>query len=632
MALLQISEPGKGTLPHEHRNAIGIDLGTTNSLVATVQSGVAKILSHENQNNLIPSVVQYQTNTILVGEAAKLNQDDDPVNTIASVKRLMGKRFSDIATHTSSNNLSDEKSYIGIATKQGTKSAVEVSAEIKQGTKSAVEVSAEILKKLKTIAEQHIKDDILGAVITVPAYFDDAQRQATKDAAKLAGINVLRLINEPTAAAIAYGLDKKVEGNYVVFDLGGGTFDISILRLSKGLFEVIATHGDTQLGGDDFDEVIFQWLMKQSTHDFQDPQLKQKLKTLSKNIKEKLTDNEIVSVEHSFNSSVNIKTKIDQKLFADLSQHLIKKTIDATKRALKDANLTIQDIDGIVMVGGSTRMPVIQKIMRDFFKQDLLNDINPDEVVALGAAQQANMLVGNSNDEHLLLDVIPLSLGIETMGEIVERIIPRNSTLPIAMAQEFTTYKDGQNAMMIHVVQGERDLVSDCRSLAKFSLKGIPPMVAGAAKIRVTFQVDTDGLLSVSAQELSTGVQASIEVKPSYGLDSNQIKTMLESSFQLADEDKENRALAEVKVEATQMQEMVERALQQDQNILDEPEIKKINKALDQLKKSLKNNDRNLIHEQIDQLNNATQYFAQLRMDRSIKNALTGRDIKDMKL
>ena len=618
MALLQISEPGKGTLPHEHRNAIGIDLGTTNSLVATVQSGVAKILSHENQNNLIPSVVQYQTNTILVGEAAKLNQDDDPVNTIASVKRLMGKRFSDIATHTSSNNLSDEKSYIGIATKQG--------------TKSAVEVSAEILKKLKTIAEQHIKDDILGAVITVPAYFDDAQRQATKDAAKLAGINVLRLINEPTAAAIAYGLDKKVEGNYVVFDLGGGTFDISILRLSKGLFEVIATHGDTQLGGDDFDEVIFQWLMKQSTHDFQDPQLKQKLKTLSKNIKEKLTDNEIVSVEHSFNSSLNIKTKIDQKLFADLSQHLIKKTIDATKRALKDANLTIQDIDGIVMVGGSTRMPVIQKIMRDFFKQDLLNDINPDEVVALGAAQQANMLVGNSNDEHLLLDVIPLSLGIETMGEIVERIIPRNSTLPIAMAQEFTTYKDGQNAMMIHVVQGERDLVSDCRSLAKFSLKGIPPMVAGAAKIRVTFQVDTDGLLSVSAQELSTGVQASIEVKPSYGLDSNQIKTMLESSFQLADEDKENRALAEVKVEATQMQEMVERALQQDQNILDEPEIKKINKALDQLKKSLKNNDRNLIHEQIDQLNNATQYFAQLRMDRSIKNALTGRDIKDMKL
>ena len=618
MALLQISEPGKGTLPHEHRNAIGIDLGTTNSLVATVQSGVAKILSHENQNNLIPSVVQYQTNTILVGEAAKLNQDDDPVNTIASVKRLMGKRFSDIATHTSSNNLSDEKSYVGIATKQG--------------TKSAVEVSAEILKKLKTIAEQHIKDDILGAVITVPAYFDDAQRQATKDAAKLAGINVLRLINEPTAAAIAYGLDKKVEGNYVVFDLGGGTFDISILRLSKGLFEVIATHGDTQLGGDDFDEVIFQWLMKQSTHDFQDPQLKQKLKTLSKNIKEKLTDNEIVSVEHSFNSSVNIKTKIDQKLFADLSQHLIKKTIDATKRALKDANLTIQDIDGIVMVGGSTRMPVIQKIMRDFFKQDLLNDINPDEVVALGAAQQANMLVGNSNDEHLLLDVIPLSLGIETMGEIVERIIPRNSTLPIAMAQEFTTYKDGQNAMMIHVVQGERDLVSDCRSLAKFSLKGIPPMVAGAAKIRVTFQVYTDGLLSVSAQELSTGVQASIEVKPSYGLDSNQIKTMLESSFQLADEDKENRALAEVKVEAMQMQEMVERALQQDQNILDEPEIKKINKALDQLRESLKNNDRNLIHEQIDQLNNATQYFAQLRMDQSIKNALTGRDIKDMKL
>ena len=618
MALLQISEPGKGTLPHEHRNAIGIDLGTTNSLVATVQSGVAKILSHENKNNLIPSVVQYQTNTILVGEAAKLNQDDDPVNTIASVKRLMGKRFSDIATHTSSNNLSDEKSYVGIATKQW--------------TKSAVEVSAEILKKLKTIAEQHIKDDILGAVITVPAYFDDAQRQATKDAAKLAGINVLRLINEPTAAAIAYGLDKKVEGNYVVFDLGGGTFDISILRLSKGLFEVIATHGDTQLGGDDFDEVIFQWLMKQSTHDFQDPQLKQKLKTLSKNIKEKLTDNEIVSVEHSFNSSVNIKTKIDQKLFADLSQHLIKKTIDATKRALKDANITIQDIDGIVMVGGSTRMPVIQKIMRDFFKQDLLNDINPDEVVALGAAQQANMLVGNSNDEHLLLDVIPLSLGIETMGEIVERIIPRNSTLPIAMAQEFTTYKDGQNAMMIHVVQGERDLVSDCRSLAKFSLKGITPMVAGAAKIRVTFQVDTDGLLSVSAQELSTGVQASIEVKPSYGLDSNQIKTMLESSFQLADEDKENRALAEVKVEAMQMQEMVERALQQDQNILDEPEIKKINKALDQLRESLKNNDRNLIHEKIDQLNNATQYFAQLRMDQSIKNALTGRDIKDMKL
>ena len=618
MALLQISEPGKGTLPHQHRNAIGIDLGTTNSLVATVQSGVARILPDENHKQLIPSVVHYDANTIRVGEEAVAIHEPDPINTIASVKRLMGKKFTDVDATSYPNVLKDEGNFVSIYTKQG--------------IKSAVEVSAEILKKLKDIAAQHIKDDILGAVITVPAYFDDAQRQATKDAAKLAGINVLRLINEPTAAAVAYGLDKEVEGHYVIFDLGGGTFDISILRLSKGLFEVIATHGDTQLGGDDFDAVILDWLIGHIDTKVDDVNARQTLKSLAKRIKEQLTETETVVIDHSLNKLGHIKAELSRDAFAHLSAHLVKKTVDATRLALKDANLLASEIDGVVMVGGSTRMPLIQTTMQAFFNQDLLNDINPDEVVALGAAQQANMLVGNASDQHLLLDVIPLSLGIETMGEIVERIIPRNSTLPIAMGQEFTTYKDGQTAMMIHVVQGERDLVGDCRSLAKFSLKGIPPMVAGAAKIRVTFQVDTDGLLSVSAQELSTGVQASIEVKPSYGLDSEQIKTMLESSYQLADQDKESRALAEVRVEALQMHDMVEKALAQDKDLLGAQEIEKISVALERLKQSLDHNRRDEIQSHMDQLNDATQFFAQLRMDRSIQKALTGQEIKNMEL
>jgi molecular chaperone HscA len=614
MALLQISEPGKATEPHQHRLAVGIDLGTTNSLIASVISGQASIIEDVNCKKIIPSLVHYGSNEIVIGAAAKKLQVDDPLNTIASVKRLMGKSLSDIDVNNFINTINDGDGTIVLKTQVG--------------LKSPVEVSSEILKYLKALAEKSLGNELMGAVITVPAYFDDAQRQATKDAAKVAGLKVMRLINEPTAAAVAYGLDKKVEGNFVVYDLGGGTFDISILRLEKGLFEVMSTHGDSALGGDDFDLVIEEWI----THGINLPndnlKIKQKIKDLARATKENLTKSNKVRV-HEQNI---IDKEITRADFTELTSHLTKKTLSCIKFALHDANLHIKDITGVVMVGGSTRMPNIQSAVKNFFGMPLLNNINPDEVVALGAAEQANILAGNTNEDLLLLDVIPLSLGIETMGEIVERIIPRNSTLPIALAQEFTTYQDGQTAMIIHVVQGERDLVKNCRSLGKFTLKGIPPMVAGAAKIRVTFQVDTDGLLSVSAKELSTEVESSIEVKPSYGISDKQIQAMLESSFSSAEEDKEDRALAKLKVESQQIIGMIEGAFKVDKALLKKDEIEIIRIAMDNLSEALNNNNREEIQKKTSLLNKASAIFAERRMDNSIHKALSGKSIDSLEL
>jgi molecular chaperone HscA len=618
MTLLQISEPGKSTLPHERRRSIGIDLGTTNSLVASVINGTASIIEQKNGSHLLPSVVHYGANKLIIGAQAKEIQITDPENTVSSVKRLMGRSLIDLDTKQLPLKLKDCGEYIGIHTQQG--------------LKNPVEVSSEILSQLKSIAEARLGDEIMGAVITVPAYFDDAQRQATKDAAKLAGINVLRLINEPTAAAVAYGLDQNPEGNYVIFDLGGGTFDISILRLSEGLFEVLATHGDAHLGGDDFDQAIVKWLCKNHNINATDLVVKQTLISLAQKIKETLTTETEIHINETINSSIHIKTYLNQSLFESITKDLIQTTLISTQQALRDTNLSISDIHGVIMVGGSTRMPCIQKAVEAFFKQPLFNKLNPDEVVALGAAQQAHILSGNSSNDLLLLDVIPLSLGIETMGDIIERIIPRNSTIPIAKAQEFTTYKDGQSAMIIHVVQGERELVKDCRSLAKFTLKGIPPMVAGAAKIRVTFQVDADGLLSVSAKELSTGIASSIEVKPSYGLSDETIKTMLEASINLAEEDKESRALAEVKIEAQQLCELVDEALKRDHHLLDKKERLIIQKDLKDLKKATQTLDRFLIQQLNEKLNQDSQSFAVKRMDQSIQKALTGKTINSLKL
>lgn len=616
MALLQISEPGKSTMPHEHRNAVGIDLGTTNSLVAAVISGTASILKQTDDSNLLASVVNYSTDNTIVGEEAKELQIHDPQNTISSVKRLIGKNVSDIDPKNYSLDLHDKEGVISIKTNQG--------------DKNPIQISADILKKLKITAEETLGNDLYGAVITVPAYFDDAQRQATKDAAKLAGINVLRLINEPTAAAVAYGLDQNKEGNFVIYDLGGGTFDVSILNLSKGIFEVQATHGDANLGGDDYDRAIFNWLCEKNKINTLDATVKQKLYALSRKLKEQLTNKTSLTINEKINEKLNIQCQLSQKDFEIITKDLTKKTIDSTRHALHDAKLDVSEIHGVVMVGGSTRMPCIQNAVKKFFNQPLLNDLNPDEVVALGAAEQANILAGNTNDNLLLLDVIPLSLGIETMGEIVERIIPRNSTLPISMGQEFTTYKDGQTAMIIHVVQGERDLVKDCRSLAKFTLKGIPPLVAGAAKILVTFQVDTDGLLSVSAKEQSSGIQSEIEVKPSYGLSDKKIKKMLEESFNLAKEDKESRALSEAKTEALQLCEMIENAIKVDSGLLNKKELNLLQKNLTELRKLLDSSDRKRIEKLSKLLNDNSQAFAAKRMDQSIHKALTGKSVSSL--
>lgn len=622
MALLQIAEPGMSAAPHQHKLAIGIDLGTTNSLVATVQSGMSTVLQDEDGHALLPSVVQYLANgNISVGHAAQSAQSSDPKNTISSAKRFMGRGFNDISDTT----------HIPYKFRDTGTGMVQI--ETCAGIKSPVEISAEILKALKTRAEKALGGELTGAVITVPAYFDDAQRQATKDAARLAGLHVLRLLNEPTAAAVAYGLDNASEGVYVIYDLGGGTFDISILRLSKGIFEVLATNGDSALGGDDFDHRIFCWILAEAQLAPLNQEDTRLLLTKSREVKEWLSENQEADITCMLSTGKLVQLKLNAQKLVELTENLVTKTLNPTRKALRDAGLAVEDIKGVVMVGGATRMPQIRQAVAKFFQQEPLTNLDPDKVVALGAAIQANILAGNrSEDDLLLLDVIPLSLGLETMGGLVERVIPRNSTLPVARAQDFTTFKDGQTAMSIHVLQGERELVSDCRSLAKFELRGIPPMAAGAARIRVTFQVDADGLLSVTAREQSSGVVADIVVKPSYGLSEDEITAMLKSSFGAAEQDKQARALRETIVDAERLIEAISAALNQDSHLLSKEELNTIQTQMDALKKLTTSNDSDQIHQAVEALNHATESFAARRMDASVKQAFAGQDLNKLEL
>lgn len=619
MALLQISEPGMSAAPHQHRLAVGIDLGTTNSLVATVRSGSAVCLPDSDGRATLPSVVRYLDGEVEVGKNALSAQKTDPLNTISSAKRLIGRTLTDLA---------QEAQYLPY---RFTPNERVVELNTRQGAKTPIEVSAEILKALKSRAEETLGGDLVGAVITVPAYFDDAQRQATKDAARLAGLNVLRLLNEPTAAAIAYGLDNASEGTFVVYDLGGGTFDVSVLQLTKGLFEVKATGGNSALGGDDFDHRLFCYLLEQNDLSKLNEQDSQLLLSLVRSAKEKLTTQTEAVIETTLSDGHKIHTVITRQEFHNLTQNLVQKTIEPVKQALKDAGVTKADVKGVIMVGGSTRMLHVQQAVATFFGQTPLNNLNPDEVVALGAAIQANVLAGNKTDgEWLLLDVTPLSLGLETYGGLAEKIIPRNSTIPTARAQDFTTFKDGQTAMTIHVVQGERELVSDCRSLAKFTLRGIPPMAAGAARIRVTFQVDADGLLSVSAQEQSTGVQAQIEVKPSYGLDDDTITQMLKDSMSNAAEDMAARARAEAVVEAESLTDAVNAALELDSDLLEAEELQQIQQDIAALQGRLKDGKAEDIRAAVAKLSHSTDNFAAKRMNRNIQRALTGQSVDNI--
>ncbi|MGZ8288766.1 MAG: Fe-S protein assembly chaperone HscA [Telluria sp.] len=626
MALLQISEPGMSTAPHQHRLAVGIDLGTTNSLVASVRSGIPEVLSDEDGRQLLPSIVRYLPNgNAHIGHKARPHQTTDPRNTVVSVKRFMGRGLKDIAY---AENLPYDF--------QDTPGMVQLKTVA--GVKSPVEISAQILATLRQIAEDSLGDELVGAVITVPAYFDDAQRQATKDAAQLAGLNVLRLLSEPTAAAIAYGLDHGSEGVYAVYDLGGGTFDISILKLSKGVFEVLSTGGDSALGGDDFDHRLFCWIVEQAKLAPLSDEDTATLMVKARQAKELLSTNHETVIDAMLNSGEMVHLTVTAEIFAEITKHLVAKTMNAIKKALRDASISIDDVDGVVMVGGATRMPHVRRAVSEYFKTIPHANIDPDKVVALGAAIQANLLAGNRapGDDWLLLDVTPLSLGIETMGGLVEKIIPRNSTIPCARAQEFTTFKDGQTALAVHVLQGERELVTDCRSLARFELRGIPPMAAGAARIRITYQVDADGLLSVSARETRSGVEASIVVKPSYGLADDDVARMLQESYTSAKDDMVLRALREEQVEAERILLATASALDGDAGLLSPEERAAIDRLMDKVREAIAmpaddtSAKQNVLHSAVADLAHGTEDFASRRMDQSVRSALAGKKLDEV--